>query len=66
MVRPVERFRIGPPRSDEEVAGGPCHRLRPGRADVETVGIGTVACWLLSIGLAGYAAWQLAGLWLAP
>lgn len=66
MIRPVERFRIGMPRPDEEVAGSRRRHLRPGQPETEAVGAGAVVCWLLSVGLAGYAAWQLAGLWLAP
>lgn len=66
MIRRVERFRIGIQPPPEETAGGRSRRLRPGEPEPETPGIAAVACWLLSVGLAGYAAWQLAGLWLAP
>ncbi|HMR30809.1 MAG TPA: hypothetical protein PKA13_14365 [Geminicoccaceae bacterium] len=66
MVRPVERFRIGTQPPPEEETGGRARRLRPGEPEAETPGVAAIACWLLSVALAGYAAWQLAGLWLAP
>jgi hypothetical protein len=66
MIRPVERFRVDKPRPAEKAAGCQCGRFRSGEPESAMVRIGAVVCWLLSVGLAGYAAWQVTGLWLEP
>jgi hypothetical protein len=65
MQRPVERFlvRTRPILLDEEKPAGRTRRLRA--AEPEAVGIAGMVCWLLSLGLVGYAAWLLASLWLS-
>jgi hypothetical protein len=67
MHRPVERFQIcTPPMLLDKGPGGRCRRLRPAATEPEAVGLAGIACFAGSLGLVAYAAWLLAGLWLAP